>query len=255
MAGTYYSALTKSDLAKLDYQKWWPGNAVDFVYAMASTGGVNEPMLRDATDGVISFYDLISDPAFHALLAGAFPGLTFRSSIVAHCRRMPATRSTPIGLHCDIRYHRDGPFALNFWTPLDPAGEQFGTSGLEVWPVGYERMISYFGEGTSALDDDGKFSPSSIESEFGPGMSTNIDVGDIMVFTSWTLHRTYVPQNVRADRLSAEIRLAADAFPRQTQIERTENSGTVDSGTARRRRSHFRELLSTAKRAIKSRVR
>jgi hypothetical protein len=33
---TYYSALTKSDIAKLDYQKWWPGNGVDFAYSMAS---------------------------------------------------------------------------------------------------------------------------------------------------------------------------------------------------------------------------
>jgi hypothetical protein len=193
---TYYSALTKSDIAKLDYQKWWPGNGVDFAYSMASTGHVNEAMLRDRTNGAISFYDLISDPTFHGLMAGAFPGLVFKSSIVAHCRRMPAAAPIPIGLHCDVRYHRDAPFALNFWTPLDPAGEPYGTSGLEVWPVGFKKMIAYFGKGASALDNDTKYLPSSIEGAFGPGTRTNIDAGDVMVFTSWTPHlsqETYAP--------------------------------------------------------------
>jgi hypothetical protein len=92
-------------------------------------------------------------------------------------------------------------------------------------------MIAYFGKGASALDNDTKYLPSSIEGAFGPGTRTNIDAGDVMVFTSWTPHRTYIPRNVRADRLSAEVRLVADALPSQ---------------------SYFRELRSTLKQTIKS---
>jgi hypothetical protein len=63
-------------------------------------------------------------------------------------------------------------------------------------PVGFKKMIAYFGKGASALDNDTKYLPSSIEGAFGPGTRTNIDAGDVMVFTSWTPHlsqETYAP--------------------------------------------------------------
>lgn len=136
----HYVGLTEQQIEKLDHQRWWPGNSLPFVFMQTRRGFVNDRMLQAATRGEISFYDLISDPRIHALTACAFPGMLFRPSLVTTCRRIPPSKpsegwSPPVPLHCDIRYHRDAPFALNFWIPLDPAGERFESSGLEIWPM------------------------------------------------------------------------------------------------------------------------
>jgi hypothetical protein len=169
-------------------------------------------MLRDATEDALSYYDLISAPSFHRLMAGGFPGVDFRATPVAHCRKMNF-ETDGVTLHCDIRYHRDGPFALNFWTPLDPAGEKFGTSGLEIWPVGYAAVRKYLQHDGVSAGDMRSDLMEAVPQVFGPPVRTNIDTGDIMVFTSWTLHRTYFPAELRSDRLSVEVRLAADMWP------------------------------------------
>jgi hypothetical protein len=119
-------------------------------------------------------------------------------------------------LHCDQRYHQEGRFTLNFWAPLDPAGEDFASPGLEVAPLPFVDVRDYLdpdGTGAGLLIAD-KYSDNAVARVFGSVFQrTNLAVGDVMVFTSWTLHKTYVPENVANSRLSAEIRLATDVIP------------------------------------------
>ena len=85
-----------------NWQQWWPGNSMSFSIGKARGGEINDAMVRDATNNSLSFYDLISAPPFHRLLARGFPGLDFRSTPVAHCRKM-SPKIGGIKLHCDIR--------------------------------------------------------------------------------------------------------------------------------------------------------
>jgi len=218
----FYASLTESEIATLDYDRWWgAGNSPAFQLHQAHNGYISDPMLADATEGAVSFYDLISDPAFHALLAGAFPGLIFRKSTVTHCRRIRPDHQhgwgTPVPLHCDLRYHRDGPFALNFWVPFDPAGGAFGRPGLEIASIGPAAMARYLESNGAALPtfNERKFEIDEFERSFGIDAleRPNLDLGDVMVFTSWTLHRTYIPKDASDGRLSAEVRMFTDTLP------------------------------------------
>ena len=209
-----YMELTADTIKDRNWQRWWPGNPVSFALDLAQAGYINDEMVKDASQETVSMYDLISDPRFYALLEGGFPNQIFRATPVAHCRRM-TKKIDPrafVPLHCDIRYHQDGLFALNFWTPLDPAGDAFGTAGIEVWPVGFRTMRDFVGEDFSdgaAIDQHMQDVPTT----FGASERTNIDTGDVLVFNSWTPHRTSVPDQAKADRLSVEVRLATDHFP------------------------------------------
>lgn len=97
-------------------------------------------MLMQASGRQASYYDLVSHPYFHALLAIAFPGTPFIPSPVANCRRIDPTSTVkpdigwapPTPFHCDLRYHRDAKFAINFWAPLDPVGPVHGSPTLET---------------------------------------------------------------------------------------------------------------------------
>jgi hypothetical protein len=179
-------------------------------------------MLRDASEGGASFYDLISDPRLHGFVACAFPGTVFRPSGATSCRRVSPDGkdgngwALPVILHCDRRYHLDGMFALNFWTPLDPAGDAFSSPSLEVFPVSFAALHGYLEPDTSkpGLFDAGKFKPESVSDAFGLlPYRAQLSPGDIMVFTSWTLHQTYVPVNATRSRLSAEVRLVTTDIP------------------------------------------
>jgi hypothetical protein len=217
-------ALTEESITAWDWEKWWPGNDEKFTLQVARSGWVNDTMLREISGGTASFYDLISDPAIHGLIAGGFPGMVFRATSVAVCRRVHVVHETRegkgIGLHCDIRYHRDEPFALNFWTPLDPAGEEFGSAGLEVWPIGFRevmRHLQHDGIQATHISDERMM---SIPETYGAPIRTNIDRGDMMVFNSWTPHQTYRPDNLRTDRLSAEVRMVTDRHPQKPEKKR-----------------------------------
>jgi len=212
--------LNEENIDRWNWQTWWPGNPKSFSLGMSRNGEPNDNTVREISGGTLSFYDLISDPAFHGLMAGAFPGVVFRSSVVAHCRLMKDIPGAGVKLHSDIKYHREGPFTLNFWTPLEGAGEQFGTSGLEIWPVGFRTMMRYLdhdGIAATGIDLDDK-KMEAIPQIFGAPIRTNIDAGDVMVINSWTPHRTYIPEGSR-DRLSVEVRLTADKRPPERAVD------------------------------------
>ena len=77
---------------------------------------------------------------------------------------------------------------------------------------GYKAVIEFIGynRDKTVLDDETKFI--ALET-FGSSVQTNIAVGDMIVFTSWTPHRTYVPHNAKKGRLSTEVRLTTDRLP------------------------------------------
>jgi hypothetical protein len=98
-----YTAMSESDLARIDFRHWWGGNGqLAFNLAQAHAGMISSPMLEDASDCGASLYDLISHPHFHALVSGAFANRLFRPSTVTNCRLIAAA-SHCIAISATIR--------------------------------------------------------------------------------------------------------------------------------------------------------
>jgi hypothetical protein len=225
---TYYTRLAENGLANVSFGHWWGHDDVGFNLSQSTAGYISDAMLQDASETGASFYDLIADPRLHGLIAGAFPGTVFGPSGATHCRRVSADGkerngwAPPIQLHCDRRYHQDGMFALNFWTPLEPAGAAFNSPSLEVIPISFSALHAYLEPDTTKPDlfTDEKFSPDAVYSALGrKPIPVDLVPGDIMVFTSWTLHRTYIPSNAERSRLSAEVRLVTNEIPPAMMID------------------------------------
>jgi hypothetical protein len=216
----FYSDLTEEQIEAQSPERWWGGaNPMSFYQYQLRHGYVSDVMLAQATGGVGSYYDLISDPRFHELVSLAFPGRAFRRSPVAHCRRVKDRDpgkgwAKPETMHCDLRYHRDTLFALNFWVPFEPSGEAHRSPGLEIAAVDLRTVASYleYDPHTSALFNEAKFERSIIVAAFGEQCMSRpvLAPGDVLVFTNWTLHGTYLSPLMTRGRLSAEVRLAGD---------------------------------------------
>jgi hypothetical protein len=71
---------------------------------------------------------------------------------------------------------------------------QHASPGLEIASFGFDAVAKYLEHdgNWSGEFEDAKFDPKRIEKAFGVDalQQTNIDFGDVMVFTCWTFHRT-----------------------------------------------------------------
>jgi hypothetical protein len=211
-AVAYFSSLDAEEISAMDKNEvgqWWPGNEIDFIAQQCRNGFVNEPMLAQYSKGIASYFDLISDPRLHALLAAAFPGKIFVASPVTNCRTIdPSWSGVP--LHCDLLYHRDSLFSLNFWTPLDPAGPKFSCPTLETVALSLIEVARFTKFAANPISfDQTRFDRALLQETYGEERIYvhDVDAGDILVFSSWTLHRSYSVPTMSHARLSAEIRL------------------------------------------------
>ena len=158
-----YARMTREEIVSRcrEGAQWWgDDSSLEMWIGSCATGTISDPMLSQATGSVASHFDLVSNPSFHALLAMALPGTPFLASPVAHCRRIsPASQPSGSGwagavpLHCDLRYHRDAKFAVNFWTPLTPAGPAHDSPTLETAAISLADVAGHleYGPGTDHL--------------------------------------------------------------------------------------------------------
>lgn len=179
-----------------------------------------------------SFFDALKHFNLRALAAEAFPEYAFADSSVTNCRRIdPLEKSNaamwdaPIHYHVDAQYFPDHYFSVNFWTPLTPCGRH--APGLQVVispveetkrymkynPEGYPKIATDFAY-THKFDREANLEARILdffgeESFFAP----EFEVGDILVISNYTLHRTFQHPDMTEQRLSLEVRLDGTRIP------------------------------------------
>lgn len=178
----------------------------------------------------LSFFDVLENANLRYLVKTSFPEFSFVNSAVTNCRRVnpntakpDALWDEPIEFHVDAQFFPDHLFSINFWTPLVACGRK--APGLEVVlnPVQETKeYLKYNPEGHALLPDDfantHKFDRSrrqeeNIKSHFQPEkfFSPALQVGDVLAFSNFTLHRTHLAPAMTKNRLSLEVRLDGTA--------------------------------------------
>ena len=118
--------------------------------------------------------------------------------------------SPPIHFHFDAQYHRPPHSNICFWTALTPCGKDAPSLQLlleshknvqkvvefnpETREMNNETVLNINKEVTSYFDKSNIWKP-----EF--------NAGDICLFSTWTLHASYVSKEMNKNRMSAEIRV------------------------------------------------
>jgi hypothetical protein len=219
-----YISLSDQELEQRMRVSWW-GSGGDQIFhrGQRDRGHLSEGILQDFTDGKASFYDLLSNPIIDRLLSDAFPETDLRKSLVTLYRRVAtgelvAGWGRPTVFHIDLRYHQETLFALNFWTPLDPAGAAYRSPGLEIVDMGLKDVAAWLEfvpsqDNTSGTFNIERFDFDRFIAAHGTDCVSRPDLapGDILVFSNFALHRTHIPSGALHARSSAEIRFAGDS--------------------------------------------
>ncbi len=124
-------------------------------------------------------------------------------------------RQGPIHPEHAIPFHQDQEFmgpikrAVNVWIPLTQAGGDY--PGLEIWSGCPQKPLLSF-----ALPP---YERQSVSSQIPPESLWNpiMMPGDVMIFTPYTIHRTWYEPNMFQTRYSSEIRLISPADTRNTR--------------------------------------
>jgi hypothetical protein len=171
-----------------------------------------------------SIFDLIGDIRFGLMLMKFF-GKEYFPSPYAHTRRVSpheqdkSNRFHPgLYVHMDAQFHTPQQFGLNFWTPLVPCGAD--APGLQVVMcelpeildfVRFDRSDGSFSEQQVAKINDDALACFGAERLFVPVMN----LGDVLLIHSWTMHGTYISPGMSRPRISCELRVNYDdpCFP------------------------------------------
>jgi hypothetical protein len=97
---------------------------------------------------------------------------------------------------------------LNIWIPLDPCGRT--APGLEVvWNSWRQLLVPVPTANAKFPVEFARLDPDQVDDRFGSRArwAPEFAVGDAMIFAGATIHRTFVMSSMRADRMSAELRL------------------------------------------------
>lgn len=124
-------------------------------------------------------------------------------------------RQGPVHPDHSIPFHQDQEFmgrmqrAVNVWVPMTPAGGEY--PGLELWVGGPQTpMLSFALSPTERKRVSDKIPPEAL---WKPMMSP----GDVMIFTPYTIHRTWYESSMPKTRFSSEIRLSSTPDSRNTR--------------------------------------
>ncbi len=194
-------------------------------------GHIYDRHFKKRTGGALSFFDALDRARLREVAAAAFPECAFEESIVTNCKRIDPRESDrhlwgfPVAFHVDAQYHDHEVFALNFWTPITACGRD--APGLQVALAPVETTKDYLGYDPESRTmragdvanthkfDLGAMDEGAIVARFGAGslFAPEFAPGDVLVFTNFTLHRTYVHPGMDRPRLSLELRI--DGTPRR----------------------------------------
>jgi hypothetical protein len=117
--------------------------------------------------------------------------------------------ANPVPFHQDATFTGDFGLILNFWIPLVPCG--ITSPGLEVVPVPVNEVLPTTGEmdgGHQGIYRDIDIAEERIAALYGRENFWHpaLNLGDIMILTHKTLHRTYMEPGMTQQRISVEMR-------------------------------------------------
>jgi hypothetical protein len=173
----------------------------------------------------LSYFDIIKKNGLWNMATAAWPEYDICESPIANCRRIYPINNNerlwdiPIDFHVDAQVHNDEILSMNFWTPLVSCG--ITSPGLKVVLLGIEetkRYIEYNPAGYTPEAGDiasmYKFRCKKMKyqalKEHGLDKyiwAPTFNLGDILVFSNFTLHASHVTPKMSDSRMSVEIRI------------------------------------------------
>lgn len=164
--------------------------------------------------------EVVQATALAKLLAQYFGGEC--AFIVNHCH---PRRQKAGNLRAGVPYHQDAVFmgdrfmALNCWVPLVACGEN--APGLEVVLDGARQVIlpPHLRDAAKSAYEQIALPEPWVRERYGEARIWHpaMQPGDVLIFSNFTIHRTWHVPAMTRDRISLELRCAA---PSQALLER-----------------------------------
>lgn len=116
-----------------------------------------------------------------------------------------------LDFHQDYEYIGPVQEAINIWTPLTSAGGLY--PGLEVWLNGPQKPVLKLEQSQAERQ--------AIVAKIPPAelWHPEMQAGDVLIFTPYTFHRTYLSSEMTQNRISYELRLCPAHQQEQTPTQ------------------------------------
>jgi hypothetical protein len=193
-----------------------------------SNGWIWEPRLRKATGNAFGYEDIVACKRLYDVMSTLL-GPVWQKTSASQIRRMTVPeRGLDWGswttYHLDAQWGVDHVYFINVWAPFTPCGVT--APGLEFLLASADYMREY-----------ARYNPALPYEPRGPGgINPRLDYeamregpiraafhldrfwvpelqpGDVMLFSSWCTHRTYVTPGMPDTRISLEWRVGVEAF-------------------------------------------
>ena len=117
-----------------------------------------------------------------------------------------------VPFHQDAAFMGDQFLKLNVWTPLVACGES--SPGLEVLREGSIKTLirpTHLGDPDKTPYEQISLPPEWVKQNYGLSKlwHPKMTPGDVLVFSNFTVHRTYQTSDMKMERISLELRCAA----------------------------------------------
>jgi ectoine hydroxylase-related dioxygenase (phytanoyl-CoA dioxygenase family) len=191
------------------------------LYTRTTDVHVFEAEIAEATQGVVSGFDLISNPLLMQFLDRIFAGQRYRRESAAARRVSGAEHrlgwQPPLSLHVDSFFHEFW-FTVNFWVPFDECG--VAAPGLQLLPIDYRETRRYAGfsrkpiyqprenaENSQHFPADA-LNPDRLREDFGEDCLVRPEMkpGDVIIASNWIIHGSYQNPTMANGRTNMEVR-------------------------------------------------
>ena len=206
-----------------DIEKPYNGLGGDHQIAFWSRQGqLHDAVFKTIFPG-LSIYDILDLLRFGVILNKFFKG-TYNVETTSHARRISPIKNErfknyagPLNFHTDAQHHNPHLFGINIWTPLDDCG--VSAPGLKIIPASLYDVLDFLNvqfKNPVKSKNDVLISQDKLRelpNGFFDYLQSNkivtpeLRVGDIMIIHNWTVHSTYITNEMTQSRLSLELRI------------------------------------------------
>lgn len=173
-----------------------------------------------------SLYDPVRKSRLIHLMRNAWPDKRVVENSITNVRRMFPNKATgysdtPLQSHVDAMFHQHDKLGVNFWLPLTTAGGD--RPGISVVPLGVEETkayLDYSADGYLAREGDFanmkhfRYERLQLKKLEQAGLSfvmPQMNPGDALAFTNFTIHATYINDRMTKPRTSIEGRMLVES--------------------------------------------
>jgi hypothetical protein len=191
-------------------------------------GWIWEERLREHTKNVFDYQDITANKKLYDTL-NAILGEKWFPIGASQIRRMAAKPedkpwNSKVGFHLDAQWGVDDQFCINVWTPFTPCGTV--APGLEFLLSSAEH-IRHYGcynpeipaeprgrDGINPRIDYAVFESDVLHKNFDESLfwAPTLEPGDVILFSNWAPHRTWIHPAMAATRISLEWRVFIESF-------------------------------------------